>query len=376
MKKVFIISAVLLGVTLLFLGIYNFAFKEKTAPSQQAITAPAEVLEKVLPIKTEKITLMSDGAVIGPVVDKKTEEIKYYDALTGLVWKTDSEGKGKTQITNTKVMGLKKVSWSNDLSKVLTVTQNGERESFFMYDNLAQKGTNLKTGLDTVVWDNLGTKIIYKYFDAKAKERTLNIANPDGSEWKKLIDTDIRSVNIATVPLTSVVSFWNAPNASEETRLQTIGITGGETKTVLSGKYGADYLWAPDGSRALVSSLSEKNKNTMTLGTVSIGGEYQDLSVPTIVSKCVWSQDSKNVYYALAGGIPEDAVMPNDYQENKFNTTDTFWKINILTGEKKRIVETEEITALFDSTNMMLSATEDALYFINKVDQKLYRIEL
>ncbi|NTW26705.1 MAG: hypothetical protein HGA36_00015 [Candidatus Moranbacteria bacterium] len=373
MKKLFIISAILLVVVLIFLGIYNFAFK-KDAPTTQQIIAPVVDTSKALSgVKTEKITAISDGGVLGAIMDKKTEEIKYYETSTGLVWKMDAEGKGKQRITDVKVLGLKKVLWSIDASKVLTVTQKEGQNSFYMYDYRTQKGTLLKNGLDTAVWDNLGTKIFYKYFDNASQKRTMDIANPDGSEWQKIADITARNIVIAPVPLTSLVSYWNAPNASEETQLQIVGATGGDAKTILSGKYGADYLWSPDGNKALVSSLSS-NKN-MTLGIVSMDGTYQDLNIPTFVSKCAWSQDGKTVYYALAGGIPTGANMPNDYQENKFNTEDTFWKMDIATGKKDRIIETSEINGKYDSSELFLSVTEDALYFVNKIDKKLYRLE-
>lgn len=368
----------MLVVVLIFLGIYNFAFKKnapatpQTPPEMTANTTKTTAA----PIVQEKIKVISDSAVLGAFFDKKTEEVRYYDATTGLVWNMDANGAGKKQISDTKVAGLKNVSWSPDHNKVLTTTQKDGKDSFYMYDYQTQKGTLLKDGLDTVVWDNSGTKIFYKYFDAASGKRTLNIANPDGSGWQKVIDIESRMLNVAPVPLTSLVSYWNHPNAAEETKLQVIGVTGGEPKAILSGKFGADYLWSPDGSMALVSSLSSKDSKTVMLGTVSIDGKYQELNIPSIVSKSVWSQDSKTLYYALPGGIPLGAMMPNDYQEGKFNTEDTFWKMDIATGEKKRIIETTEFSGKYDSSKLFLSATEDALYFVNKSDQKLYMIQL
>ena len=288
----------------------------------------------------------------------------------------DSDGAKKEQITTVKVLGLKNALWSADHNKVLTTIQKEEQNSFYFYDHQAQTGSLLKNGLDTVVWDNLGTKIFYKYFNSISKERTLNISNPDGSDWQKIADITAKNLNIAPVPSTSLISYWNSPNAIEETQLQVISITGGEAKTILSGKYGADYLWSPDGSKAIVSSLPNKDTKTVLLGVVTIDGKYQELNIPTLVSKCAWSLDNKTIYYALPGGIPAGVVMPNDYQENKFNTEDTFWKMDITTGEKERIIETADIKGKYDSSNMFLSATEDALYFVNKIDQKLYRLEL
>lgn len=378
MKKIFIISAVLLVVVLIFLGVYNFAFKKSAPTNQSASSEPVkEIVKNVAVIaKQEKIKAISDGAVLGPVVDKKTAAIKYYDALTGIVWRVDADAQSKQPITETKVMSLKSVLWSPEQGKAITMMQKDGKTAFYMYDYTAQKGTALKENLDTVVWDNLGTKIFYKYFDAATKERTLNIANPDGSGWQKITDITDRKLVIAPVPLTSLVSFWNYPNNEEETHLQTVGVTGGEAKIILAGKYGADYLWSPDGSKALVSSLLNKEDKKITLGLVTLDGNYQNLNIPTLVSKSVWSADNKTVYYTLPGGIPTEAVMPNSYQENKFNTEDTFWKMDIVTGEKKRIIEAGDINGKYDASSMFLSATEDALYFVNRVDQKLYKISL
>lgn len=377
MKKIFIISAILLGVLLLFLGIYNFAFRKNTPAVEQKIVEPImESTKKIPVIKAEKITGISDGAVLGPVMDKKTEEIKYYDALTGIVWKMNSDGSGKKQITDTKVSALKSVLWSPDHSKVLTIKLKDGQSTFYMYDYKLQKGTQLKDGFTWAVWDNLGTKILYRYFDAASSEGTLNIANPDGSGWQKIADIEAKKLNIAPIPLSALVSYWNYPNAAEETKLQVVGTVGGESKTILSGKYGADYLWSPKGDVAIVSSLSNKEAKTVMLGLITLDGKYQDLNIPTLASKCTWSQDGKTVYYALPGEIPAGAIMPNEYQENKFNTDDTFWKMDITTGIKSRIIETSEIAGKYDSSNLFLSTTEDALYFVNRLDQKLYRIQL
>jgi hypothetical protein len=254
--------------------------------------------------------------------------------------------------------------------------QIGGQLSFYEYDRQSKKGTLLKNGLDTVVWDNLGAKIFYKYYDAATKKRSLNTANPDGSNWQKLSDVDFRDMSIAPIPSTSAISYWNYPDASQESQLQIIGAIGGQSQTIFRGRYGGDYLWSPDGSQALVSSLGSKDNKMTTLGLVTIGGEYHDLNVPTVVSKCVWSSDGKTIYYALPGGIPDNATMPNDYQANKFTTDDTFWKMDVVTGQKERVIDAGDVSGKYDSSSLFLSATGDALYFINKIDGKLYKIAL
>lgn len=382
MKKVFILSSIFLSVVLLLWGVYNLAFKKNEKSDNPGQTGKQNFAQQ----KTEaslnnknnqKLTAVSKNAVVGAVADKKSEKILYYSALDGTVWQVDSDGLNSKQISDVKLSGLVSASWSPDKSKVLTVLNKGGKNTFFYYDNVKKSGVQLKNGLDNVVWDSLGEKIVYKYYDEKSKKRSLNIANPDGSNWQELVqNVSFRSVSIAAVPSTSVVSFWNSPSANEESKLQVFSIAGGEVRNILSGKFGGDYLWSPDGSQALVSSLINKENKSMTLGLVDLQGNYRDLNIPTITSKCAWSVDGKTVYYALPGGIPTGSIMPDDYQNKKFTTNDTFWKINITTGSKQRILELSDIKEAYDIFSPFLSSTEDSLFFTNRVDGKLYRISL
>jgi hypothetical protein len=375
MKKIFIISAALLGVILFFLIIYNFAFRKNTSQPIVQQSSGADANKTITQKNSEKITAISSQSVIGSIFDKKTETITYYSGKDGTVWLVNADGSNEKQIEKTILPGLKNVLWSSN-SKVLTTFEKNGQLSFYEYDYGTRKGIALKSGLDSVVWDNLGAKIFYKYYDSATQKRSLNAANPDGSEWQKLADIAYRNISIAAVPLTSLVSFWNYPDALQETQLQTIGTAGGQAQTILKSRFGADYLWSPDGTRALVSSLSSLGGKMVSLGTVTLGGEYHDLNVPTLVSKCTWSSDGKTIYYALPGGIPDSAVMPNDYQNNKFKTEDTFWKMDMATGQKDRLIEAGSISGKYDSSDLFLSATQDALYFVNKIDGKLYRLAL
>ena len=115
----------------------------------------------------------------------------------------------------------------------------------------------------------------------------------------------------------------------------------------------------------------------MELGVMNAnGGEYKSLGIPTFITKCVWAADEKTIYYALPGGIPDNSVLPNDYKGNKFQTTDTFWKINIKTGEKTRLIETKDITEQYDASQIFINKSESLLFFVNKLNGKLYKVSL
>lgn len=378
-KKVFIISASAFGITLFFLGIYNFVFKKESVIESDQNTNGKSVEEMEFNRENEdpigSIGKVSEDDVLQAVLVRDSEMIRYY-AVDGTVWDIDSKGKNKKQISNKSLPGLQSVSWSPDGTRVITsFLQNGKND-FFVYDYQTKQGTKLKENLDTVKWDSIGAKIIYKYFDQKTNQRTLNVANPDGADWKTLADIPFKNLTIASVPQTSLVSFWNTPAAADETVLQVVGISGGNVEKIFSGKFGVDYLWSRDGNSALVSSLNEKNGKKITLGIIKRNGEYQDLNIPTMVSKCVWSADNKTVYYALPGEIPENSILPDDYMARKFYSADTFWKVDVTTGKKERISELNNIKEKYDVSKPFLFEGETKLFFINRIDRNLYKIEL
>ena len=97
------------------------------------------------------------------------------------------------------------------------------------------------------------------------------------------------------------------------------------------------------------------------------GGEIKGLDFPSVVSKCVWSKDNSNIFCAMMNGFADDAVMPNDWQTGKANSADTFWKINVQTGKKDRLVEISDIKQALDGVNLFLDKDEKYLFFSDRV---------
>ena len=74
--------------------------------------------------------------------------------------------------------------------------------------------------------------------------------------------------------------------------------------------------------------------------------------------------------------MPEGIVLPNDYFDRPIHTADSFWKMDVETGKRERIIEPENIPGDFDSIDLFLDPNEEFLFFTNRIDNKLYRIRL
>ena len=379
-KKITIISGSLFLALLFLWGIYKFAFEAKTQFAAP-ISTPTPTINPTETTKPEeKVYAISDGAVLSPTLTQDGQAIKYYTPDTGHVFQVDLNGANKKTLSDKTLFGLTNVLWSPDKSKVISNFFVDGKTSFSLFDYAENKAGQLPQNINDIAWLN-DTRILYFYFNRETGMKNISIANPDGTDWKKITTIDKERIFFTPVPKTSLVSFWNFPDAYNESALNTSSLLGDENKqTITSGKFGADYLWSPDGSKVLMSYVNEKGGSQIQLGIANAsGGEFKNLDIPTLVSKCVWSQDNQTIFYSLPGLIPATAVMPNDYFSKKLPTADSFWKFDLKTGKKTRLVELTDLKNLnisLDATKLFLDSSETILFFINRTDGKLYRLNI
>lgn len=400
-KKIFAISTLLLVLVVAFALIYNFIFKKQSGgPTAASSKTAASGEGKVASSGTNPsgngtakqnnpapngasvsqgnspIAAVSDEPIFGATLSADGQFLYWFLAGNGQLNQAGLDGKLEKVLSTEQYQNLNKVIWNKQKNRAIIKTASVPgKPKYLIYDLLTKKVSVLKENTDSVAWSNLGDKIIYKYYDPKTKKRTVSVSDPDGKNWKDLADFDYRYTDIAAVPNSAQISFWPSPDTNLSTLVNTIPFGGGEKKEILKDRFGADLLWSPDGSSAAVSYTDETGGHKTDLATMdSAGDHFQSLGFPTFASKCVWSADSKYLYCALPGEVPDSAVLPNDWQEGKTKTADTFWKIEISSGKKTRLVEADQISGSYDALNPFLSKDEKTLFFVNKADGKLYKL--
>lgn len=374
MKNFFTFSIVVLILLIVFWVSYNLVFKDGDSEDLARESSEGGILSLLGSGDgdSDVVQKIISSSAMDSIIDSSGKRIIFYDKVKETFKLSNFDGSQEKELTDKLLPKPENIFWASNAKAAILETSEG----FYLYNIESREINKTKDNADNVVWANLSNKILYKYFDSETGERTLNIANPDGSSWKKIADVKHRNISIAPIPQTSLVSYWNYPDVNSSSELRSVSIMGEDEKVIMSGKFGADYLWSPDGSKMLMSFVSNGGKNLNLAVANSDGQEYVDLKVPTIVSKCVWSNDSNNVFCALPSNIESEIVLPNDYYSGKFLSKDTFWKINVKNGRKERIVEVEDINDIYDASDLLLSPREDLLFFINRYDENVYRIGL
>jgi len=372
LKKIFIISSVLLVTVLVFFGIYTVAFKK--SDNIQVKKDDKENVVDVADIVSQKVTNITSDPIVSAAIGPDGDTIRYYDALDGRVWTMTLRGTNKEVLLSETKGVPKKAQWSSNGDQAIVSYDNGE---IFVYNYATGTNNKLRDGMDGVVWAGTSGKILYKYYDETVKERTLNIANSDGTNWKKLANLPFRYTTFAQMPSSIFAGFWPTAEANTQTALFTTStINESNPKQIFSTTYGTDFSFAPNGKKVLLSSVTESGKK-ITLGIMDNNGQnYNDLIIPTIIKKTVWSSDGKTVYYAQPNDVPKNIIWPNDYNDKKFTSQDTFYKLDIETGKKERIIELDEITEKIDAVDLFLNKAENVLFFTNRTNGLLYRLSL
>lgn len=378
MKTFFGISIGIFCILLVFWGVYNFSFKSN--PNVPTVSEPGTIIKESSPLDIFKASTNIEPVIQEKVLSASTDgrSLFFYSLDDQAFKKSTLDGKDREILLSNLPGTPKRIVWSPSKEKALIQIKLPNDTLLWHTADLTLKTLlPLKPEMSRVAWDNTGSKILYQYTDPKTGERSLNIASPDGKDWKSIAPLGTKEFFLAPVPANMLVSFWQRPGAREKGSLNTVPLTGGTPKPILSDRFGADFLWSPLGDRILMSSTDPSHPGKSVLSLMnSSGGELRTLdNASSFIGKATWSKNGRTIYYALPGSLPESTVLPNDYYEKNLHSQDSFWRMDTENNKTERLVDLKDLTEAYDASELFLSFKEDALYFIERKNQKLYRIE-
>jgi hypothetical protein len=141
---------------------------------------------------------------------------------------------------------------------------------------------------------------------------------------------------------------------------------------VLGGINGLTTLGSPDGKMVLYGD------NSLSLFVYDINTKNSEpLQIKTLPEKCVWGNLSDIVYCAVPKSTPS-LLYPDSWYQGEVSFNDAIWKIDLKTGNTTMLVDPETISIgeKIDAVKMTLDEGENYLFFINKKDNFLWKLDL
>lgn len=364
-KKFFIVLGVIvLLATIFFIYVLSRKDKEKT-PSLIAKPHFAQ------------LTKIYDKKVFFPALSTDEKNILFYNNEDeAAFYKLSLDNKNIKKISQ-NLSTPEDVIWSPDRSKAIlkVVYWKGyfeESKSPFtspdipngtltnwLYDFNTKKLKQLNHNIQSIAWLPNGEGIVYHFLDEEKNISNLSIANPDGSNWQNIItlkyDIGEGSYGLAFLDEKNLI-YFTYPSAPADLAFYKLNLeTKKITQLINKSPLGGGVLVSPNNQKICFEILHEEDMN-YTLGVVdSDGKNKKDLKIKTSLQKSAWASDGQSLIAAVR-------------EENK--TTDTFYKINITTGQKEEIKYKSETP--IDATNLMLTKDGKTLYFTS--DDYLYKL--
>jgi WD40 repeat protein len=369
MKKFLIIIIIALVLILAVFAVYNYFFKEEALPGE--MTEENGILETGGVIETEKIKAISQEPAINPTIDGR--KVKYHSANNGNIFQSDFDGSNLIRLSSNILTDIVKIIWSPNKNKVIGVFESNQTIKKYLYNFSDQRAILLNSNIRDVAWAPDREKIAYQYYDPQTEENSLNIAEPDGSQWQTIIKTRMKNL-IVEWPDASKLAVRTRPSGLTQSVAYSVNLADKKMEKIFNETYGLTLLWSPLGDKVLFSETNSQGKKLKLKIADNKGKIIGETKLATLPEKCVWSQDNRVFFCAVPRIIAEKAVLPDDYYKGLLNLSDDFYKINLETGQVYLL--TNESLNSYDAINLLLSPQEDYLLFVNKKDNLLYSLAL
>jgi hypothetical protein len=170
-------------------------------------------------------------------------------------------------------------------------------KTFWLYDFNKKKLTPLSSSIKKVAWSPDGTKIAYHYLESGQKIGNLTIANPDGTNWINIADTNDSDYKIAWLDNKNI-AYWNLSANSQAININKVNVDSRVPEAIVTKLDISDAMFLKDKNYLLVETVNSEAKR-QTAGIIDLADQqktFTELGIDiNIKNVCFDSQN--NLYF-------------------------------------------------------------------------------
>lgn len=344
------------------LPVYQWPEKKEIFPELKP-----EVLEidKVAKGRKTFVNPVSSDFVSGATISADGLTSIYYNKSDGRFYQIDENGR-KRLLSEKVFYNVKDIKWSPTKDKAIIEYPDGFK---IVYDFQREKQYSLPKNWSDFSWNSTGSMFAFKSIGRHPENNWLSIALPDGTRARAIepMGENADKVIVSWSPNNQVIAFSETaePKGTWTHEVLLIGLHGENFKSLVVDGRRFEPKWSPKGDKIIYSVYSPKTDFKPNLYIVNaqsdeIGTGLIDTGLKTWASKCTFNSSGTVLYCAVPKNLPEGAGMLPELAKD---TSDDFYKIDVLTGEKMLLAETA--FGEYNVKEIYLSSDETKLYFVD-----------
>lgn len=292
--------------------------------------------------------------------------IRYVEKSNGHVYKMYLDTKAKDKISNSTIPGIYEAFFDSSAQSVIYRYLSTDKTiSSYLATLGAPKGEFLSPGITDLSLSNDKTKY---FFITDNKDGSVGTIRTFGTAVKNIVFSSPFTEWLSQWGTGSKIYLTTKPSYAVSGNLFALDTTNMTMSKILSDVIGLTTLVSPD-QRLVLYNTSTANGPKLSIFDTN-DHTSKDLNISSLPEKCVWSNDSINVYCSVPNVIV-GYQYPDYWYQGLVSFDDFFIKINVLTLEKTTLANSIEEKPV-DATHLFLSKAEDYIFFINKKDSSLW----
>lgn len=268
----------------------------------------------------------------------------------------------KTKLIDLDIPAQTKVYYSPDGSKAIINDSYNEfgvngKIVNILYDFKTKKSSNLNSNIRDLVFTKDGNKIIYYFNDNSTKNGQIYIANPDGSSWEKITDTNVSFPNLSLSKDGKKLLLYSNSEGYENQYVYLLNLNSKQISKLTSSGHDLYATFSPDNQQILYETLDPKNNYWPILTLMnSDGSNNKSLNLRAFANKIAWV-DSNSFIFAMDPNLPADYYTSTTYQGNN--------NLYIYSIYSQQITQLNTTSQFNNISNLMYDSQSKTLYFTN-----------
>ncbi|MBU1178528.1 hypothetical protein KJ903_04945 [Patescibacteria group bacterium] len=367
----------------------GLTLEQKIAKIEKDRKLALEKGEEIESIEVDVPTVRSinENNTIATTISPDGQSLYYYDPEKGELYMSDLDGSNAKAITSANFQNVYDIEWSENKDKaVIAFSENdGQDKKYSLFDLNTQETVSYNENFQAVTLSPDQDQIAYVYQDEESDTSNISVADPyDTSNYQSVYRHTQPNADLTWLDDKNIAA---GPNELEMTGYTEMNLyTGVKTddstyRACVGEQYSVSMVEAglsPNKQQIIFNQSDAKNPRGLSLYVVDASclEKPKDLGIKTLVSKCAWAKDNKTVYCGVPDFWPDNMVMPNDYRDGRFVSTDSFYKINTADQTVELIAASNEFAGIFDVEAKSVSNDYKIFYYKNRVDNYTYALNV